>query len=1621
MAQASGEDYEPSGDTSCFSALDNTDATGFQSSNEPSLIEGKIKLPKIDWKLIMEENSEADMDLKSIIDKHSKDETVDESKTGMAAMYLQPTYHRADQSSIFEGGLDSMMFEKTNISIKPVQSDLIDLRSDGSEEYDERGILDENTENISQYSDEKFCSVGDNYEAIFDADEEQVKQEHPVLERQFLESEDQDDSCEVSKFLGGSTHTAASWEEWYTSSDKIDGQKAFQAAVFSKSEPLGSLTSNDLIRRPSWGKEIVSPPVRRQATPLIDQSTSCKENSEAEDKENCVKALDYDEDLDPFKRPKTPPISDNVLNSSGIFNESKWSEHRLSCNSEKVSRLSNESLESKPSDDVTRKDSGDSKITSTTSVWSNQTNEPHLSLENPIASQNLTDEVIDQEDDIQKLIEMLIKSKKASVERTEKKKIPHSTVEAIKKEIELALEKEEDRHWASPRPSAIGLRGSLKERDRKQEQDLIEHSLHMRRNSGEKQMTSTPNTIKVPPTPSGFINANDSYRRYHDETESSKLTVGALAPDTKLSIGLLPPEDSYYTPSPDTPFAPQWQSTPAVLSTPPNSSGPVFIDVIPKELIFEAPVCVGMSLSSLMSITNPTSRWLSVSLFASKITIDSKPLPDSDIPFLFKTNDTIEPGCTRDVRILFVPKLPGLYVGEIRIEVVSAAKRNTTSGFATYVYLSAAAELPVIDVTPTAELNFGNMCWDVCENKFLTIRNYSKCDLPVKLTIENSKNFYFAPSNVNRPVTDCYVIPKSDETRPDANTLHIFVFCTCSLMDGLNQNPLQLTAMLNMDLDTPGSTLNLARVPLKALIGSPILHTNTRSLRFIIFDGKREKESICRQKFRVKNSGTIPMEVNTLSENTCFRVEPTDFKLHPKEECEITVKFSTVGNDKENSEIKSALVLRRRPGDKDFEIDAMAIVKPLPTIEANKNSLMFGRVVKGEIKRKELILKTSSQKNVDIRLSIKHQSGAEFKVESIDELTLTPNKGEEISLSCSNQLNKTDMIFLEGGLSVKESWHTNCFLPMYAYTGSADLIAPGTRHSAYGSGILQIESTRGDGRGTCYLTLKNIGNMCSFAKILGFKDQDCQERLENAEIECTEFCLQPNQAKEIQVKLRIDEHFTIEKQSICGVLTVVYGEEFARRMLRKTYGSGIVLKGDDFHPDINLTGNFRNEDSCVNEKSLPQRIRIDSKTFHQDLHRLKFFVSFDANDTQRFQPLQASHDVTAIEEARMLSATIRRDSSRDNELPPAFWETDELLWQLEPKAISICSNQPSDSCRNVVKLINSSSQALRFDANWPAHTIKIYPGKGHISPKSSINLRASIVEDADITTFPWTGSVFVVCNKETKKFDVEIVESCQTTPNQNRHISRKPIPTNLPSNSSLLFFQPMVDFGRAKSGRLEELEFELQNTTSEVVEWSLSPFAPPYSKASNTRDYFRVTYIVFQFSKVTGMTQSNSTCKITVQFRPLDPGLFTQTWEVKCKSRHKTSVSRVTVKGEAFELLSATAPARSVLQSSHSNDSTTIIPGVSIGPSSVDFCTVMGKPETKKVAIKNRCKKSVKMTFDKPAEPFSLKCSNVTIRNGHFLSLPVTFSPPVAGEYTARMVCYCEKGSTTLYLNGVCK
>lgn len=73
----------------------------------------------------------------------------------------------------------------------------------------------------------------------------------------------------------------------------------------------------------------------------------------------------------------------------------------------------------------------------------------------------------------------------------------------------------------------------------------------------------------------------------------------------------------------------------------------------------------------------------------------------------------------------------------------------------------------------------------------------------------------------------------------------------------------------------------------------------------------------------------------------------------------------------------------------------------------------------------------------------------------------------------------------------------------------------------------------------------------------------------------------------------------------------------------------------------------------------------------------------------------------------------------------------------------------------------------------------------------------------------------------------------------------------------------MVDFGRAKSGRLEELEFELENSSSEFVEWNLNPFAPPYSKASNSRDYFRVTYVVFQFSKVSGITQSNSISKVS--------------------------------------------------------------------------------------------------------------------------------------------------------------
>lgn len=69
-----------------FFFTDNTDATAFQSSNEPSLIEGKIKLPKIDWKLIMEENSENEMDIKSIMDKQSKDETGDEVYTKVVSM-----------------------------------------------------------------------------------------------------------------------------------------------------------------------------------------------------------------------------------------------------------------------------------------------------------------------------------------------------------------------------------------------------------------------------------------------------------------------------------------------------------------------------------------------------------------------------------------------------------------------------------------------------------------------------------------------------------------------------------------------------------------------------------------------------------------------------------------------------------------------------------------------------------------------------------------------------------------------------------------------------------------------------------------------------------------------------------------------------------------------------------------------------------------------------------------------------------------------------------------------------------------------------------------------------------------------------------------------------------------------------------------------------------------------------------------------------------------------------------------------------------------------------------------------------------------------------------------------
>nr|XP_028693727.1 centrosomal protein of 192 kDa isoform X8 [Macaca mulatta] len=124
---------------------------------------------------------------------------------------------------------------------------------------------------------------------------------------------------------------------------------------------------------------------------------------------------------------------------------------------------------------------------------------------------------------------------------------------------------------------------------------------------------------------------------------------------------------------------------------------------VPEELKLPHACCVGIASQTLLSVLNPTDRWLQVSIGVLSISVNGEKVDLSTYRCLvFKNKAIIRPHTTEEIKVLFIPSSPGVFRCTFSVASWPCSTDAETivqaEALASTVTLTAIAESPVIEI-----------------------------------------------------------------------------------------------------------------------------------------------------------------------------------------------------------------------------------------------------------------------------------------------------------------------------------------------------------------------------------------------------------------------------------------------------------------------------------------------------------------------------------------------------------------------------------------------------------------------------------------------------------------------------------------------------------------------------------------------------------------------------------------------------------------------------------------------------------------------------------------------------------------------------------------------------------
>ncbi|XP_041255152.1 centrosomal protein of 192 kDa-like [Onychostruthus taczanowskii] len=693
---------------------------------------------------------------------------------------------------------------------------------------------------------------------------------------------------------------------------------------------------------------------------------------------------------------------------------------------------------------------------------------------------------------------------------------------------------------------------------------------------------------------------------------------------------------------------------------------------VPEELKFPNACCVGIASQTVLSVYNPTDRWLQVNIGILSVSVNGvKVDPMKYQCLVFKNKTIVGPYSTNDLKILFLPSRSGIFQCILNVSSwpVSADAETIvqSEALASRVVLTAVAENPNLEVESGKGdcLDFGDLPFGNLKALPLKLINKTHAFMPIRLIINANavawRCFTFSKEPVNTsneqmdavsqtaaPSVVNHVIHAScDGQDPEALTVWVLFHAPkkqISSSDSLGPAE-DFLARVDVEVDSPGPSTVIKSIFLRARAGTARIHI-PKDLEKIHLS--TSVGSTVKQQLPLVNAGNISvhLKVKTSDQDSSFAVKPEDLFLFPGEEQVVTVQFFPKSTRTTESILK-ILVLPSGPefevmiegeveSGKNRPVTTAAGYSDIPPILSNKQFIAWGAVSLGSSVQKKLILRNDSPSVTQhLRLLIRGQDQDSFQLQSIFgseqrltsnwELKMRPKEDTNIYLMFTPTRVTCCFAKLEiKQLGIRSMPGIKFTIPLSGYGGTSNIILENVKKLS-DSFMITLEGSLSARLQKASFHVRNTGSRAAYVKALCLGNLQAKTVMDPQVMTVSpeKFVLREGRHEVITVTWNpMEENF--HPSMLVSTLCLFWGDEVSRQQYRRAvmYKPGVEKR---IIPESSLVRNavfdeeFQGEQLVTEVCDVPRQTN-DIHLFYANMQKvLLSVVGYSTCDQDGFQ------------------------------------------------------------------------------------------------------------------------------------------------------------------------------------------------------------------------------------------------------------------------------------------------------------------------------------------------------------------------------------------------------------------